>query len=33
VGKERVSLEGFHDRNYAIVASNAQVIALSNVVG
>jgi hypothetical protein len=33
VGEERVPLKGFHDRDYAIVASNAQVIALSDVVG
>jgi hypothetical protein len=33
VGKEWVALERFHYRDHAIVAANAQVIALGNVVG
>jgi hypothetical protein len=32
VGEERVSFEGFHDRDNAIVESDPQVIALSNIV-
>jgi hypothetical protein len=33
VGKERVAFEGFHDCDDAIVAANAQVVALGDVVG
>jgi hypothetical protein len=33
MGEERVAFEGLNDRHYPIVASNAQVIALGNIVG
>jgi hypothetical protein len=33
MGKEWVALERFHHCDHAIVAANAQVIALGNVVG
>jgi hypothetical protein len=33
MGEERVAFEGLNDGDYPIVASNAQVIALGNVVG
>jgi hypothetical protein len=33
MGKERVPLEGFYDRDHAIVATDAQVIALCDIVG
>lgn len=33
VGKERMALEGFNDGDDSIMATDAQVIALGNVVG
>ena len=33
VGEERMAFEGFNDRNDAIVAPDAQVVALGDVVG
>jgi hypothetical protein len=33
MGEERMALERFNDSDDAIVATNAQVIALGNVVG
>ena len=33
MGEEMVAFEGLNDGDYAIVASNAQVIALGNIVG
>jgi hypothetical protein len=33
MGEEWVALEGLNDSDDAVVASNAQVIALGNVVG
>jgi 3D (Asp-Asp-Asp) domain-containing protein len=33
MGKERVTFEGFNDSNDAVMAADAQVIALGDIVG
>ena len=33
VGKERVALKGFNNRHNSIMATNAEVVPLSDVVG
>jgi hypothetical protein len=33
MGKERVAFEGLHDGDDSVMAANAQVIALGDIVG